>query len=277
MHHHFLVQMLALVLDVGVSLHLLEFLLDVFFAHHQPLAVLHALPDEVGQGNHHVGKRDVHHQGAHHAAHARLQPCQSAVRHRHQFRQSIAHNQRHQYREKRDLEDRFQQLHQILLGEDVFQVLHHVQLLGGGLELFERQHHSHLQKLREHTDDQYDQHEGQHQRHGFAQRGIQRGGQRLLERHAHERRGNQDQAAQGFDDAVGIAQHVAEQRQHQQRLGEVLAVGDVALLPSVAQLLAGWLFCLFAAHGARHWLSRNGRAAPIWPVVSAAYSNSVLM
>lgn len=45
---HFLVQLLALVLDVRVAFHLLVLLLDFGLGHHQSLAVVVALPDKIG-------------------------------------------------------------------------------------------------------------------------------------------------------------------------------------------------------------------------------------
>ena len=248
MLHHFLVQVLALVLDVGVALHLLVFLLDLVLGHHQALAVLVPLPGEVGQRDGAIGQANVNQHGLHERGHHLAQPGQSRLRNAGHDRQRVADQQRQQRGEEGDLDGRLQELHEVLLGEDVLEVGQYVELLGRGLELLEREQHPHLQGIGEDPRAQHDADEGQHDPRGLLEQLLDQRVRRLVEAQPQQRAGQQDHLAQGLHDVAGAGQQVAEDGQDQEGLGEVLAVGDVALLPRIAQALRGRLFGLFA-HG----------------------------
>lgn len=277
MHDQLLVQVLALLLDMGIAFHLLVLLLHFVLAHPQAFAILVTLPGQVRQRNRPVRQSDVPDHDLQNAAYARSQPVQPAMGNGHQRLQGIPYHQRDQHRQKQDLAYRLDELHQVARREDILQIAGGIQFLRRRLELSKRQHDAYLQEFGEHPHPKHDENQRSEHADGliedFRQHGPQCDGEPLVGKG----RRRQYQRSQRRENGRGIDQKVPEQGAYQRRLGKVPAVCDLAFLAGIAQALRGGPLGFLAAHGPGHAECRNGTIRPTEPRISPAYWNNVAM
>ena len=247
---HLLVQLLALALDLGVALRLLVLALHLVLGHFELLGVLVFLEEIVEGGDRGVGEADADGHGLHHRHHAGQEGRQAAVGHPREAVGGVAHDGDDDVADDGDLEAGLEEFDHALDREDLLGLLQGVELVQVGLERLKRQQGADLDETGARAGDQPDEQEGQGDQNRLHHDPVGDRLERGLEGQRIEMRRQQDQFLELREQPVPQQADGAEQGDHQDGGGDILALRHLPLGACVALLLGGGLFGFFRGHGA---------------------------
>ena len=174
------------------------------------------------------------------------------VRQRQDRRQHRTQHQHADTEQGRALEDRLEDLGQVLLREHALHALHRIDALHLRHQALEREQRANLQKVGGNADHagEYQQRQHRpHQQHEIKLQGIQQIGRAMP---ADPDEAGFEGVRQMLVDPAGQQRRHRQPQHQQQRVGEFLAAMDLAFLACVLEPFRGRLFGLIAAFGLAH-------------------------
>ena len=135
-HCHFLVKLLTLSFDEGISFHFFELPLYFIFRHPEFFGMEEALHEEIGDGDNDVGDADVDGKGLEDGPDDGENTVDTGERAEEQGCYGIADNAVEEVPEKNHFEDGFYELDEIFFREDLFKALDRVDFFNIGFKGF---------------------------------------------------------------------------------------------------------------------------------------------